>query len=89
MANSGGTAGSSFTDSGDVLLLPRRIVEVGTVMRFRERNGLPFEAHRMQYEMLMQRMSNDRRTRRSIHFGEPEARIAPWDVPVPDYIPPV
>lgn len=87
MASSDGTAGDEFTDAGDVLLMPRRLVEVGTVLRFRERNGLPTQSQRAEYEMLLNRFSNDNRTRRAINFGEPEARVAPWDVPVPDYIP--
>jgi hypothetical protein len=87
MANDAGTQGSAFTSNDDVLLLPRRVVEVGTVMRFRERNGLDFSTHRMEYEILISRMSNDQRVRRSINFGEPESRIAPWDVPIPDWIP--
>lgn len=87
MANSSGTSGSEFTDSEDVLLLPRRVVELGTVMRFRMRNGLDPSAHRLAYEAELNRLSNDRRVRRSVNFGEPEARVAPWDVPVPDYIP--
>lgn len=88
-ATSSGTAGSTFTDSEDVLLLPRRVVEVGVVYRFRERNGLNAQAKRLEYEALVNRLSNDSRARRSINFGEPAARTRPWDVPVPDYIPPV
>lgn len=87
MQSSGGTNGSAFTDSGDILLLPRRVVEAGTVMRFRERNGLDYTAKRAEYEMLINRLSNDSRTRRTINFGETASRHAPWDVPVPDYIP--
>jgi len=87
MVTDGGTQGAAFTSNDDILLLPRRLVEVGTVMRFRERNGLDFAPHRVEYETLINRFSNDSRTRRSINFGEPESRIAPWDVPVPDWIP--
>lgn len=86
-ANSSGTVGSTFTDSGDVLLLPRRIVEVGTVMRWRERRGLDSSIKRAEFETELNRLSNDRRTRRSIYFGEPYERRLPWDIPVPDQIP--
>jgi len=80
-----GTAGSAFTDSADVLLLPRRAVELGTVLRFRERNGLDPSSARLAYEAELNRLSNDRRVRRSVNFGEPESRVTPWDVP--DFIP--
>lgn len=87
MADSGGTAGSAFTDLADVLLLPRRLVEAGVVWRFRERNGLPFETERVEYEALMNRMSNDRRVRRDINFGDDRGDRYPWDIPVPNFIP--
>ncbi len=35
--------GSAFTDSNDILLLPRRLVEWGIGWRFRRRHGLPHE----------------------------------------------
>jgi len=86
MATSGGTTGSAFTDAGDVLLMPRRIVEAGIVWRFRERNGLPATAKRNEYEMLLNRLSLDSRSRHSVSFGAKATR-KPWDVPVPDFIP--
>lgn len=87
MRSSGGTNGSAFTDAGDTLLLPRRVVEAGTVMRFRERNGLDPSLKMKEYEILLSRLSNDSRTRRTINFGETSDTRAPWDVPVPDFIP--
>lgn len=85
MASSGGTAGSAFTDAGDVLLLPRRVVESGTVWRYRERRGLPYQDKYMEYEALMSRLINDRRGRRTINMGDkPNVR---WQDLVPAFIP--
>ena len=87
MANSGGTAGSAFTALTDVLLLPNRLVEAGTVWRFRERKGLPFESRYNEYEILLARMSNDRRTRRKVNMGGPDKPVR-WQDLVPSFIPP-
>lgn len=86
MADSGGTAGYAFTASDDVILLPRNVLELGTVMRWRRRKGLPYDDILAEYEIQIARLSNDRRNRRTVHFGEPPMRH-PWDVPVPDEIP--
>lgn len=88
MVSSGGTQGSAFTAADDILLLPRRVVELGTVMRFRARNGLPFDSQRLAYETELSRLSNDRNTRRSIHFGDDPGMRHPFDIPIPEYIPP-
>ncbi|MGB1215040.1 MAG: hypothetical protein ACPG4X_16860 [Pikeienuella sp.] len=87
MKSSGGTAGYEFTDVADVLMLPRRLVETGVVMRWRHRKGLPYDELLMDFEAQLGRFSNDRRARRSINFGDPYMDRRPWDVPVPDYIP--
>lgn len=84
MAN-GGTAGSMFTAEDDILLLPRRVVEAGTVWRFRERRGLPYTDKYNEYEVLMSRLINDSRGYRVIGMGEkPHVR---WQDLVPSYIP--
>ena len=87
MISSGGTKGSAFTDAGDILLMPRMLVETGMVYRFRERNGLPFEQVYARHQMHLARFLNDGRTRRKIRFGPNAILREPWDVPVPDYIP--
>lgn len=86
MANSGGTAGDMFTDEDDVLLLPRRVVEVGAVWRYRRRRGLEFGQQKLEYETYLERLSNDTRSRRTVYFGEPE-RLR-WQDLVPVFIPP-
>lgn len=86
MATSAGVAGSAFTAATDVLLLPRRIVEAGTVWRFRERKGLDFQGKYQEYEALLARLSNDTRGRRSIHMGEPDRDVR-WQDMIPAFIP--
>lgn len=88
MATSGGTAGSDFTDETDVLLMPRRAVELGTIWRYRRDKGLPYEDVMNEYEAYLARLANDSRKRQVINFGAGNPEYArPWDIPVPDYIP--
>lgn len=85
MATSGGTAGSMLTSETDVLLMPRRVVEAGTVWRWRERKGLPFDAKYNEYEALLSRLSNDTRGRRIVNMGE--RKTVRWQDMIPAYIP--
>lgn len=77
---------SAFTAATDVLLLPRRLIEAGTVWRWRERKGLPFQDKWAEYEALMARLSNDTRSRRLIDFGQTD-KAARWQDMIPAYIP--
>lgn len=85
-ANSSGTRGDTFSDADDVLLLPRRLVEAGTVWRWRERQGLAYEDKYSEYEALMARLSNDSRARRVVNFGHKDQPR--WQDLVPSFIPP-
>lgn len=86
MANSSGTVGTMFTDSDDVLLLPREVVEAGTIWRFRKDAGLPFQDDYSEYEAKIARLSNVKRQRKEISFGEPD-RTVRWQDLIPAYIP--
>lgn len=85
-ATANGTAGDTFSAETDVLLLPRRVVEAGTVWRWRERQGLPYRDKMMEYEALISRLSNDSRNRRVINMGPREA--IRWQDAIPAFIPP-
>lgn len=85
MADADGTVGKRLAFGTDALLLPRLAVEAGTVWRFRERRGLPYEDKYKESEMHLARLSNDRNTMRTVSFGDTEYR-KPWDVPVPSMI---
>lgn len=86
MATDGGAAGYAFTSGDDVLLLPRELIEVGCVYRWRRRRGLEYTDVYAEYEAKMSRLSVSSKARRRVSFGEQPAR-KPWDVPVPDFIP--
>ena len=86
MATSGGTVGSEFTNETDVLLLPRRVVETGTVWRFRERRGLPYLDRYNEYEALIARLSSDSRNRRVVNMGGIDRDVR-WQDLVPSFIP--
>ena len=83
----GVTEKAAFTDAGDDCMLPRRLVESGTVWRFRRRAGLEYADARSEYEIEIARFANDTRGQRVVSFGDTPTR-APWDVPIPDVIPP-
>ena len=87
MASAAGTVGKAFTDETDLLILPRRVVEAGTVWRYRERRGLPYLDKYNEYEALVARLSNDTRTRRVVSFGEADNNVR-WQDLVPAFIPP-
>jgi hypothetical protein len=86
MADESGTVGTMLTDATDVLLLPDRLVEVGTIWRWRERKGLPFQDKYNEFNLLLSRYLNDVRGRRSVKFkrGKPMR----WTDRIPAFIPP-
>lgn len=86
MATSGGTEGDMLTADTDVLLLPRTVVESGTIWRYRERRGLPYVDRYNQYEAQLARLANEARPVRKINMGEPDRRVR-WQDMVPAYIP--
>ena len=84
-ATAGGTVGDAFTAEEDVLILPARLVEVGTIWRWRERKGLPFQDKNVEFNMLLGRYLNDIRGRRSISFTT--KKTVRWQDRVPAFIP--
>ena len=86
MASAGGTVGSMFTAETDVLLFPDRLIETGTIWRWRERRGMPFQDKYNEFNMLFGRYLNDIRGRRVVNFQS--RRTVRWQDRVPAYIPP-
>jgi len=86
MATAGGTVGDMFTEEDDVLVLPDRLVEVGTIWRWRERKGLPYQDKYNEFLALLGRYLNDIRGRRSVSFKT--RRPQRWQDRVPAWIPP-
>jgi len=88
MVSSGGTYGSEFTDPDDILLIPRRPVELGILWRYRRDKGLFYDDIKSEFEAYVTRLINDSRQIKSISFANdptPDAKV--MRVPVPDYIP--
>ena len=83
----GGNDSKTWTTDDDTLLLPRRLIELGVVWRFRRRKGLGYQDVYSEYEMRLSRAANDYRNRRKISFGNEGPEVHPMRVPVPDYIP--
>lgn len=87
MVASSGVEGTSFTDENDVVLYPRRILELGTIWRFRKRKGMQFEDIYAEYEAWIATTANRQRGNRRIVFGGDEYDRHPMRHPVPDTIP--
>lgn len=85
MATDAGVVGYAFTSATDVLILPERLIETGTVWRWRERRGLPFQDKYNEFNMLLARHLNDVRGRRKTAFkrGKPVR----WQDRIPAFIP--
>jgi len=84
---SGGSAASTWADAADTLLLPKRLIKMGVIWRFRRRKGLPYADRMAEYEAVLARMANDSRVIRSVDMSGGAKRRNPFDVPIPDYIP--
>jgi hypothetical protein len=84
-ATAGGTVGSTFTAEDDVLILPDRLVEVGTIWRWRERKGLPFQDKYNEFSVLLSRYLNDVRGRRVVSFKS--KKPVRWQDRIPAFIP--
>lgn len=82
-----GTATDTWTSDNDTLLLPKRLLTLGVVWRWKKRKGLPFADIMNEYEAKLARAANEHRGIRKVMFGQPLNKRPPWDVPVPDYIP--
>jgi len=80
------TEAATWADAADTLLLPRRLIELGVVWRFRQRKGLGYQDKYAEYEIRLTRAANDYRKSRSISFGGSDGSH-PMRVPVPDFIP--
>lgn len=85
---SGGTAGAAWMTADDTLLLPWRLIKAGVIWRFRRRKGLPYADRMADYEAQLARRRNDARVIRSVDMSGGAKMRNPFDIPVPDYLPP-
>jgi hypothetical protein len=82
----GSTRKAALSDAADVSLLPRRLVERGIIMRFRQRSGMEYADVASEYEAQLHRFAVDSRTARKIDFGGARDGRR-WVDNVPDVIP--
>jgi hypothetical protein len=83
-----GTPGATWDNVDAILLLPRRLVEMGVSWRYRRNKGYPYADRAAEYEINLTRQSNDKRGIQKIDMGGSGRIRSPRDIPVPDYIPP-
>jgi hypothetical protein len=82
-----GNGTDEWANAADTILLPRELVELGVIWRFRRRSGLAYLDVYGEYEQRLSRLANDAKVRRSINFGGDNEPAHPMRVPVPDFIP--
>jgi hypothetical protein len=87
LVNAGGQSDEFLADN-NISLLPLRLMVAGIVWRFRRRKALQYQDVLAEYEMLMARTNTDSRTRRAINFAGGQPLRSPFDIPLPDFIPP-
>ncbi len=84
-----GTLRNTWNDATDILLYDDRLIELGVRWRWLQQKGLPYDDYLSEYEAYLARERSDNRNIRTIVMGETGDEFrAPWDVPVPDFIPP-
>lgn len=86
MASAAGTAGDTFSAEDDVLIYPRRPIELGAIWRWRRDKGLDYSDVLAEYEAWVATTSNRLNGRFVIDFGGRHTE-KPMRVPVPDFIP--
>ncbi|WP_420959362.1 hypothetical protein [Brucella sp. IR073] len=79
---------SSWDDEDADILFPSDLVRIGVVWRFRRAKGMPYADRLNEYEGRLSRLINDARGIRTICFGDAPVMRSPFDIPVPDFIPP-
>ena len=84
-----GTITSEWNNDTDILLFDPRMIELGIRYRWLRQKGLPYDSYLSEFEIYLARSGNDNRNVRKIVIGESGDEFrAPWDIPVPDFIPP-
>lgn len=81
---SGASRVSVWADDADTTYLPSRLIELGTIWRWRRKRGLEFQSYQGEFEIELSRYANDDRSIRKISFGEKVGARSPYaNLPVP------
>lgn len=83
--NSGGNRVAAWTDDADTSYLPGRLLELGTIWRWKRKMGLDYASVLGEYETELSRRSADDRQQQKIGFGKtlPDRLITPYDITPP------
>lgn len=88
-ATAAGVLQSAWLNDTDIMLFDPRMIELGIRWRWLQQKGLPYDDILAEFNAYVVREGNDDRVIRKVVFGESGDEFrAPWDVPVPDFIPP-
>lgn len=83
----GGSAKSSdWSSESDTPMLPARLLELGTIWRWRRKKGMAYADQQIEYEMELSRRANDDRGQQVIDMNGPANvgrrwRVGPNDIP--------
>lgn len=87
--STGVAPGNSWANDGDLSLVPGHLLQLGVIWRFRRHQGLQYLDRKVEYEAELARaISDDRPTGKVVFDAVRPSPRNPFDLPVPDYIPP-
>ena len=87
-AVAGDTPGEIWTADDDLSLIHGEILQLGVVWRFKRHKRLHYADFRAEYESHLARLIANDRNAGKVSTDGTYRRRGPWDVPVPDFIPP-
>lgn len=88
-ASDGTTPSNEWTVDSQVSLLPGHLLTLGVIWRFRRHKGLQYADRQVEYEAELARAIADDRPVMKVAFdGSRNTPRNPFEIPVPDYIPP-
>jgi hypothetical protein len=84
------TRGDAWTAETDQSLIPGYLLQLGVIWRFRRHKGLQYLDRKVEFETELARaIADDRPTGRVAFDGDRNLPRRPFEIPVPDFIPPL
>ena len=78
-----------WANDGDLSLIPGHLLQLGVIWRFRRHQGLQYLDRKVEYEAELARAIADDRPMGRVSFdGRGDIPVNPFNIPVPDFIPP-
>jgi hypothetical protein len=86
----GATPGSTWAAETDLSFIPGHLLQLGVSYRFRRHKGLQYLDRKVEYETELARaIADDRPSTRIAFDGDRGIPRRPFEIPVPDFIPPI